>query len=194
MAAPTIPPSEAAVGQALSLSARLREAPPLPGFTGFVRFSQGVGGHTFGDTCLSARSVSSRPGRDSFNSEAWTVPSSVQAASRILLRGHGPRSDLQDQHTREEQKHSMDTLLGVREKASSTLRDPMARRNTASRKVQPSFNPGGSTYRGHVDASVLEPAGSSSFCQSMDDMRVNNQRRVRADDIRKGDRLSVICR
>merc|ERR1719454_1567603 len=62
------------------------------------------------------------PHADAMTSEAFTTPRSVRAAGRIVLRGKGPRVDLQDLHSATERDESLKIVMAARDKALPLMR------------------------------------------------------------------------
>eukprot|EP00928_Gymnodinium_smaydae_P030355 TRINITY_DN22604_c0_g1_i1.p1 TRINITY_DN22604_c0_g1~~TRINITY_DN22604_c0_g1_i1.p1 ORF type:complete len:214 (+),score=37.37 TRINITY_DN22604_c0_g1_i1:54-644(+) len=196
MAVPVLAASKAQE-QAAALSRSLRDAPPICGYSGFTRFARGTVGQTMGEQVRSARELASRPECDAMTSEAWTTPRSVRAASRILMRGNGPRIDLQELNTKEDSAHGLQTIERVRTESAAMMQDPNLRHARVP-KVQPAYDPGGPPcvlgLRGHIDSSKLQPAGAPSTSAKLEVIRQEEHRRALLAAIRNDDRPSAIRR
>lgn len=164
----------------------LAEAPPAPGFGGFVRFSRGVSGRTFGDSCRAAGET--RPDQDTMSAEAWTTPRSVRAAGKIVLHGKGNRLDLQDTHSSAECSVGLATMLKMQSRVASHAAGAGGPQGGRARK------PIAMHRSPRVNPALLGPAGSPSISGKLDAVRQDEYRKEKFLAIRNNDIPSAIRR
>mmetsp|Transcript_53649 Transcript_53649/g.136111 ORF Transcript_53649/g.136111 Transcript_53649/m.136111 type:complete len:197 (+) Transcript_53649:2-592(+) len=190
--------------RAEAVSRKLAEAPPIPGYKGFTRLTRNVVGSTMTETLRSARGL--RPEVEAMTSEAWTTPGSVQAATRIVLRGRGQRMDLQDAHGSAECSAAVSTMLQLQDLASTrssmaggslgSARLSARRRGGGSSGPQakfPSYDPGAGQV-GRINPALLGPAGTVSICNKMETSRLEAYTREKILAIKNNDCPSAIRR
>lgn len=191
MLPPDPPPHSAAVESAERMSATLREAAPVPGFQGFVRFSRGGVGQSFDAQCRAARALP--PTSDAMTSEAWTKPQSFAAAGRCMLRGKGIRVDMQDMHTRDEVAFGLDALLSARSRQHPETRATGNQTDRANRPPRVlGWDPGPKPKI--TNPAALGPAGQPSISAKLDGIRWEDYRKEKFAAIRNNEIPSAIRR
>lgn len=165
-------------------------------YTYYTVFKRGAGaGQSFGTQCRMAREM--QPESDAMTAQAWTTPRSIRAAGRVMIRGKGPRMDLQDLHSREELAHGTATMMSARDRhvvstasASNTQMDRTWRSPVTPRRLcaDPGPDPG------RLNPAEMARAGQPSISSKLDMMREDDYRKERFLAIRDDDRPSAIRR
>jgi len=156
----------------------LKEMAPIPGYAGFVRLSRGVQGETFAKHFQTARELRKFPEADAMTSQAWTVPETLRASGRVVLRGKGPRADLQDLVSQTEARQAAHTMVRARAQALPVMADPKLRREPQFKFVERniSFDPG---QQEKIDPFTMKRAGAATIGQKQDDLREHTMRLAR---------------
>mmetsp|Transcript_112939 Transcript_112939/g.324605 ORF Transcript_112939/g.324605 Transcript_112939/m.324605 type:complete len:204 (-) Transcript_112939:184-795(-) len=189
---PALHLSESRLADAQRLNDTLKEAPPIPGYQGFVRMSRHVCGQTHGESVRAARALGQQPGGRPPQPWAATPRSTHQLAGHVLLHGLGASIDLQETRRPSQCSPGIQAIMNAQARSARGVTQWTDRKPAPSPR-ELSWDPGPKPP-GRVDPSVLGPAGEPSISPKLDRLRLYSYAKERCAAVRNEEWPSAIRR